>query len=202
MAAALPAALHAGQLHGHHVRAAERHDPADRADEAQFLAAPVHALREGQAEDHIRKDLRQDLRHGLAFINNLRPHIIAFFDEVGGVDVSAPGKALCGAGGIAVRVIGRLNRGASLFHLFIGLLFRSVCDEHGQTAGRGVNGHLAEGKARFFQLRFRQLLQLGDGAGEDIRRHFFRSDFEKEILRHFAALPFSMGNPSSFRFFR
>ena len=121
VAAARASALHAGDLHGDHVFAAEGDEPADGADEFHVFAAPVHATREGQAEHDVREDLREDVRHGLALIDDFRPHVIAVFHEGRRVHARSPGESLRRAGGLPLRVERRLDGGAALFHRFVRL---------------------------------------------------------------------------------
>ena len=113
----------------------------------------------------------------------------------------ASGKALSRTGRISICIKGSLDGGAALFHFFIGLAVGCIFYKNCQTSWSRINGDFVEGNTAFFKFCIGKGTELIHHAGHDVGRHFFGTDFQKKILAHFPSLPFSMGNPSSLRFF-
>ena len=195
MSAADSAALDMSKFHRNDFAAAESDDPADRTDETGFLISPAHASCEVQSCNEGREKRRKDVFDLFAFIDDMSPCIFAFPDKLGRIDMLSSCKALCRSGRIAVFIKSSLDGRAALLDFFIRLAVSSFLDEDCESSRCCVNGDFLKGNAIFSEGIFRQNAELINDSGHNISRHFFRADFQKQILTHFPRLPSAWGIP-------
>lgn len=201
MAAAYISALYMSKFQRNHLIARQSHQPADRTDEMRFFIGPAHGAGKIEACNQRQEQFRQNFFHISSPVDHISPGIVAFPDQILRIDMLSSGKSLCRTGRISVLIKGSLNGRASLLHFFIGLAVCRTGDNYSQSSRSGIHIYFLKRNAVFFKFGSSESSQLIHYAGHDIGRHFLCSDFQKKIFTHFASLPFSMGNPSSFRFF-
>ena len=115
MAAADLARLDVSQFKGNDIFIEEGDEPADRTDEVEVQAAPVHAFREIEACDDAFEDVRQEGFRFSADAGDVGVNIAIFDDEVLDVDFLTPGKAHGGFRRVAVGIISDFDRRTFMF---------------------------------------------------------------------------------------
>ena len=178
MAAADLARLDVGQFKGDDVFIEESDEPADRTDEVEVQAAPVHALREIEACDDTFHEVRQEAGRVSADAGDVGIDITIFDDEVLDVDFLAPGKTHGGFRRIAVGVVSDLDRRAFMFSRYVSLFFSDAFHDEGDAARRTESTDRFIGDMGFAKGFPSQLLDLGKDTRHIMSRDFFSTDFK------------------------
>ena len=115
VAAADLARFDLGQFKGDDVFIEEGDEPADRTDEVEVQAAPVHALGEIEARDDTLHEVRQEAGRFRTDAGDVGIDITVFDNEVLDVDFLTPGEAHGGFRRVAVGIISDFDRRTFMF---------------------------------------------------------------------------------------
>ena len=187
MAAAEAAAHHLGiavlQPHRHHRVIEKRHQPADRAAEAEFTPTPAHEAPALQSADPARDQIRQHLRGGAAARERGGEHERAFGGlahlQLLGIDAATSCKADGRRRRLAVpeRLLGRRTL---VLLAAIALAFRQARHQHGQTPGRPHDLHRVMLQPLVGEALAHRRLQLGHRQPGEIGGKFLGADLQQE----------------------
>ena len=178
VAAADVARFNVGQFKGDNIFIEEGDEPADRTDEVEVQAAPVHALGEIEARDDAFHEVRQEAGCVSTDAGDVGIDVAVFDDEVLDVDFLAPGKAHGSFRRVAVGIVGDLDRRAFMFGRYVGLFFSDALHDEGDTARRteGADRFISDmGFAKGFPG---QVPDLGKDTRHIMSRDFFSTDFK------------------------
>ena len=178
VAAADLARFDLGQFKGDDVFIEEGDEPADRTDEVEVQAAPVHALGEIEARDDTLHEVRQEAGRFRTDAGDIGIDIAVFDDQVLDVDFLAPGKTHGRFGRIAVGIVSDLDRRAFMFSRYVSLFFSDALHDEGDAARRTEGTDRFVGDMGFAKGFPGQVLDLGQDTRHIMSRDFFSTDFK------------------------
>ena len=178
VAAADVARFDVSQFKGDDIFIEEGDEPADRTDEVEVQAAPVHALGEIKTRDDALHEVRQEAGCVSADAGDVGIDVAVFNDEVLDVDFLTPGKAHGSFRRVAVGIVSDLDRRAFMFGRYVGLFFSDALHDEGDAARRTEGADRFIGDMGFAKGFPGQVPDLGKDTRHIMSRDFFSTDFK------------------------